>query len=108
MTEKPIQDLLLQRCKKLIREIVPDAKIILYGSRARGNAVSCSDYDLLVLVKRPVNRSFEDGIREKLYPLELETGAVISLLVLNEDDWNTSLYQAMPFSENVRREGIML
>ena len=28
---------LLQRCKKAIRQAVPDADVVLYGSRARGD-----------------------------------------------------------------------
>lgn len=44
---------LLRRIKKLVHEIVPDAQIILYGSRARGDAHANSDYDILILVNGP-------------------------------------------------------
>ena len=40
---------LLKHCKKAIRQVVPDADVILYGSRARGDATEYSDYDILVL-----------------------------------------------------------
>ena len=40
---------LLKQCKAAITDILPDAEIILYGSRARGDAHPDSDYDLLVL-----------------------------------------------------------
>jgi hypothetical protein len=36
---------LLGRCRQAIRRVVPDADIILYGSRARGDAGEYSDYD---------------------------------------------------------------
>ncbi len=99
---------LLERCCKLIREVVPGATIILYGFRARGDAAPESDYDLVIITKGPVSWRIEDAIREKVYPLELETGAVFSIAVYSEEEWNSPLYQAMPFSRNVRREGIML
>lgn len=98
----------LRRCRDLIRKIVPESTVILYGSRARGNADPESDYDLLVLVKGHVNWQLEERIREELYPLELETGITFSLVVFSEEDWNTPLYRAMPFSRNVRQEGIIL
>ncbi|WP_211229958.1 nucleotidyltransferase domain-containing protein [Desulfovirgula thermocuniculi] len=58
---------ILQRCRDLIREVVPEAKVILYGSRARDDADPHSDYDLLVLVKNSADWHLEEKIREKIY-----------------------------------------
>jgi predicted nucleotidyltransferase len=82
--------------------------VILYGSRARGDAGRESDYDLLVLIDAPVDWVLEDRIRQRLYPLELESGAVLTVIAYNRSDWNSPLYRAMPFHRNVEREGIML
>ena len=43
-----------------------------------------------------------------IYPLELETGAVLTLNIYNRDLWNSKLYRAMPFHENVDRDGVCL
>ena len=43
-----------------------------------------------------------------LYPLELETGAVLTVMAYNRQTWDTPLYQIMPFSRNVRQDGIVL
>jgi len=99
---------LLQRCKQAIRTIVPDADVILYGSRARGDAQDDSDYDLLVLVDRSAGVSLHEQLISSIYPLELETGAVLTLSIHDRDRWDSRLYRAMPFHENVDREGVLL
>jgi predicted nucleotidyltransferase len=45
------EKILLLRCRESIHKISPKVKVILYGSRARGDAVPESDYDLLVLLE---------------------------------------------------------
>jgi DNA polymerase sigma len=102
------QEILLKRVKQTIHEVEPDAKIILYGSRARKDASSESDWDFLVLVDGPVNDERTEAIRHKLYEIEWECGEVLCSIVLNRKEWNSPLYRAMPFHQNVEREGIVL
>jgi predicted nucleotidyltransferase len=96
------------RCRKAIKSIDPTAEVILYGSRARGSTEQDSDYDLLVLSDGDVTLEREDMICNRLYKIELETGAVITAFVYNRHQWTSPLYQAMPFHENVVRDGIIL
>jgi len=99
---------LLARCRDAVREVAPGATVILYGSRARSAAEPESDYDLLVLVEGPLSRQLEDRIGDRLYALELESGAVLSLIVYEKHAWDTPLCKAMPLHRNVDREGILL
>ncbi len=99
---------LLEQCRDAVRNLVPGAEVILYGSRARGNAEPESDYDLLVLVDGPVDWQLEDLIRRSLYHFELERDVVVTVNAYNRADWYSPLYCAMPFQRNVEREGIML
>lgn len=103
-----IDNNLLQHCKKLILEILPHAQLILYGSRARGDARDDSDYDLLILIDEPVNWQVERLIGNKLYDLELETGKLLSLQFISLRNWDSPTYQAMPFRKNVELEGIRI
>jgi predicted nucleotidyltransferase len=51
--------------------------IILFGSRARGNAVKHSDWDILILLNTPeVNFEMEKNFINALYEIEIETGEV--------------------------------
>lgn len=99
---------LLRRCKQAITETVDDAEVILYGSHARGEAGKYSDYDLMVLVDGPVNMALEEKIIDKIFPIELEFGEVLTLIIYNKQQWNSPLYRAMPFHKNVDRDGVIL
>jgi len=99
---------LMDRCRQAIRRVVPDADIILYGSRARGDAQAYSDYDLLVLVDQPASIALKDRILSSIYPLELETGAMLTLITYNRRQWESLPYREMPFHENVERDGVAL
>ena len=99
---------LLERVKQTIHEIEPDADIILYGSRARGDAHPESDWDFLILLDGVVDDARTDTIRHRLYDIEWDGGEVLSAIVRSRQEWHTPLYQVMPFSKVVREQGILL
>ncbi len=104
----PGEIILLKRCKNALQEIVPEAELILYGSRARGCAEAESDYDLLVLVNSPLSPETEKAIHAKLYEIELDEDVLISSIIYEYAQWNTPLYRVMPFHRLVDRDGVML
>lgn len=99
---------LLTKCRAAIEEIEPSAEVILYGSRARRDAESESDYDLLILTQGIVSLKREDIFRCKLYPIEIETGAVLTVMLISRKDWDSALYRAMPLHQNIERDGVIL
>ena len=99
---------LLAECKAVIREVAPEAELILYGSRARGDAHEDADYDLLVLVDRNVDMALERTIVGRLVPLEMRTGRALAVLIYNRAQWDSALYRAMPLHQNVTREGVTI
>ncbi|MDQ6632769.1 MAG: nucleotidyltransferase domain-containing protein [Verrucomicrobiota bacterium] len=52
MTSIVEQDILREITERIVREVAP-AKIILFGSRARGDSKEDSDFDLLVVQDEP-------------------------------------------------------
>lgn len=99
---------MVEQIKQAVQSIEPNADVILHGSRRRSDADSESDWDLLILVDGPLNDQRTDRIRHRLYELEWEFGEVISSIVRSRSDWNSALYQAMPFRQRVQQEGIRL
>lgn len=97
--------------RKLKEEIVkkfPEAEIILYGSKARGDFDKESDIDLLILPKKDVNTALEEEIISLTYDIELKYDIVFGLLIESMDFWNSELAHAMPIHWNIDREGITL
>jgi len=93
--------------KRNISEIDPNAQIILYGSRARGDEHKNSDWDLLILTDYPIDLIKEREFRNHLYELELETGEPFSLFAYSNSDWETK-QRVTPFYLNVTKEGVRL
>jgi len=100
--------ILLARCRDAIRSLDRSAEVILYGSRARGDAKPESDYDFVILTDGEASLKIEDSFRRQLFPIELETGAVLTVILVSRKDWNSTLYGAMPFYQNVVRDGVSL
>jgi predicted nucleotidyltransferase len=99
---------LLKQIRQAVHEVEPNAEIILYGSRSRGDAVTESDWDFLILVDGSLCDDRTDRIRHRLYEVEWESEEVISSIVRNRDEWHSASYQAMPFHQKVEQEGIRL
>ena len=99
---------ILNRIKAGIAEVDPDAAVLLYGSRARGDNRKDSDWDILVISpKEKITYQYESELRDPIFDLELEIGQIISLHVYSESDWKTKMPYS-PFYSNIQNEGIRL
>lgn len=99
---------LIEQIRHAVHEVEPGAEIILYGSRSRGDALSESDWDFLILVDGPLDDVRIDRVRHRLYEIEWETGEVISSIVRDREEWNSDKYRAVPFHKQVEQEGVRL
>jgi len=77
---------LLRRCKRAITDVASNADVVLYGSRARGDAGEDSDYDILVIVDGPADMALEEKMVDNVYTLELESGQILTLIVYSSSN----------------------
>ena len=78
---------ILASIKEKVLSIVPDAKVMLFGSRARGDWHEESDWDILVLTEQEVTSELDDKVFDALYPIVLEIYNPINFILVNENDW---------------------
>ena len=97
---------LLDEIKRAVLEEESSAQVVLYGSRARGDAAPESDWDLLILTDHPVDRQRKQRIRRRLYEIEWDTGQVITSIIHSHEEWNQPPLTITPFRKAVEREGI--
>lgn len=94
--------------KSIVQQYDPQAKIYLYGSRAKGTSHESSDWDVLILLSSDsVSSEMERKITSPLYDLELDTGEIISPGIYSQKEWR-SKYRVTPYYHNVMREGKLL
>ena len=91
-----------------IQRVDPKAKLLLYGSRARGSAAHDSDWDFLILFDTRPDQDQLRQIRDLLFSVECDTGEVIVPIFHTREEWESPAFRAMPFHENVEREAIVL
>lgn len=97
-----------QAVKEAVHRVDPTATVILYGSRARGDAKADSDWDFLILFDRPVDTSLNDAVNYELFLAELDCGEIISGILRERSVWDSELYSYSDLRTNVRREGIVV
>jgi len=104
-------DLLLKDVYTNVKEIYGDnfVKMILYGSRARGDYHEYSDIDILALVEcdSEIIQSYESRITRALTDIEFKHSVFISISVLTYSvDYFEYWKDAMPYFKNVVKDGI--
>jgi len=99
---------LLAACAAAIRQVVPEAEVILYGSVARGEETPESDIDLLVLVPQEVTYELKRKIRDQIFEIELEHDQVIATMIYQGTKWNSEPLNFMPLYRAIVREGVQI
>lgn len=108
ITKKHLEDNIIRSIQAKAASIMPkDAKVILFGSRARNDAKADSDWDILVLLnKDKIEEQDHDNYTYPLWELGWQINQMIHPIVYTMKDWNCK--KGSPFYDNIEREGVVL
>ncbi|MBO7559202.1 MAG: nucleotidyltransferase domain-containing protein [Bacteroidaceae bacterium] len=98
----------IENIREVAKTTLPKgSSLLLYGSRARGDASKNSDWDLLILLDKPdLSESDYDNISFPFTMLGWNIGELISPQMYTKKDWESISF--LPFHKNVEHDKIVL
>jgi predicted nucleotidyltransferase len=99
---------ILNQTQQLGKEIIPaDGHLYLYGSRARGDFRSDSDWDLLILLNKEKEECSDfDTYSYPFIALGYDYGVSVSTHLYTMDKWDAMSFS--PFYHNVEHDKIVV
>ena len=97
---------IFKEIQTLKRQLLPNDRLVLFGSQARGDACEDSDWDLLVLLNKKGKITFEEDTTYG-YPFDKigwKFGIAVNTLLYSTEDWERR--KITPFYKNITNEGI--
>ena len=104
MVDDPVLRDVLEKITPLRKQIT---RLILFGSRARGDNRRDSDDDLLIVVPRKDDH-LRDGLYEGVMDALLAHGRLISLKIFPEREFERLTRLQTPFMQRIKAEGVPL
>lgn len=102
-----VEKKILQSFINLMTDKISLNRVILFGSRARGDAEPESDMDVLVIVDELTDEK-EDYISECAWKAGFEYGIVLVPVVFSVDEWESGPERFSLLAEAIRSEGVYL
>lgn len=81
-------------------------KLIMFGSKARGDHDEHSDVDLMVLVEDPKTTEMRDKLSTLQFEVIMEQDAPLMSTIENYKNWLEEKDISLPFKDNIESEGV--
>ena len=96
---------ILATFKSLLKECVPLYAVVLFGSRARGDATPDSDMDVLIVLDAPISRTYRNAVLDCAWEAGYDAGIVITPVVVSRDNWENGPDHHSLLAKVIREEG---
>lgn len=98
----------LGRLKGLLRQRVQLDELILFGSRARGDAEAESDMDVLVVLADGADAEAREAVSDCAWEAGFDEGIVIVPIVFTRSEWQRGPERHSLLAQSIRAEGVRL
>jgi DNA polymerase sigma len=98
----------IEKFKALLRERLPRHQIIMFGSRARGDAEPYSDLDLMVIVDGVVDDAVREWVSDSAWEAGYSQRLVLVPVVFSRTEWEQGSERHSLLAQAVAAEGIPL
>lgn len=103
----PVEKKVFVGLKNNLLELTDILEIKLFGSRARMDHSSDSDYDILIVVPS-LSAELKNRIREMVWETGFEHDMFISALIVSRKEWYESPLKVSPIKKAIEREGVFV
>ncbi len=103
---KEIEKKIVNSFKLLLSQRVALHRIVVFGSRARGDADPESDMDVLVILSGPNTAKARRHISDCAWEAGFEYGLIVSPVVVSRDKWENGPEKYSLLAQAVEEEGI--
>ena len=91
---------------RLLKEKYSIDRIILFGSKARGDSDASSDIDLLLISSTKLHWRDEKAVVDALFDIGMEHDVIFSPLFAAADEWE-GIFKSFPIYREITRDGAM-
>ena len=93
---------------KMLKSEFSVSKVILFGSKARGDHDEHSDIDLLVVASKLLHWKEEKAIVGALFDIGMEYDVIFSPLFTSVDEWENGIFTEFPVYQEISRDGAVV
>ena len=93
---------------KMLKSEFSVSKVILFGSKARGDHDEHSDIDLLVVASRLLHWKEEKAIVGALFDIGMEYDVIFSPLFTFSDEWERGIFTEFPVCREISHDGAVV
>ena len=98
----------IEKAVRILNKLTSVEKIILFGSKSRGDDDKDSDIDLLLITTVQLSWKDEKAIVDTLFDIGLQYDVIFSPLFVPIDEWEKGLFPSFPIYHEIIKDGAIV